>query len=281
MGRVEGKVAIVTGAARGQGRSHALRLAEEGADVILVDICADIESNRYPLARPDDLADVAKMVEKLGRRAVAVQADVRDLASLRREFESAVQQLGGLDIVVANAGICPLGSDLPPRAFLDAVDVDLSGALNTVSAAADHLRDGASIIITGSVAGLMTGGGGTEGQGPGGLGYSFAKRTIAALVKDLGRVMAPQFIRVNAVHPTNCNTAMLQSQPMYDVFRPDLESPTREDAEVAFPAMNSMPIGYVEPSDITDAVLFLASNESRFVTGLNLPVDAGALLKNG
>ena len=278
MGKLTGKVAFVTGAARGQGRSHALELAREGADIIAVDICEDIATNGYPLASSDDLAETARLIEELDRRVVASKADVREPSELRRAVDEGVAALGRLDIVVANAGICPLGGDVPPQAFIDAVDVDLVGVINTVSAAYRHLSAGASIVATGSVAGLISGGTDNPANGPGGAGYSHAKRGVSRYVHDLALALAPSSIRVNAVHPTNVNTDMLQSEPMYRVFRPDLESPTREDAELAFPAMQPMPIGYVEPIDISKAVLFLASDDARYVTGLQLKVDAGATL---
>ncbi|HVV08023.1 mycofactocin-coupled SDR family oxidoreductase [Amycolatopsis sp.] len=276
--RLTGKVALITGAARGQGRSHALRLAREGADIIAVDLCENIEVNEYPLANPEDLAETARLVKDLGRRVVTRQADVRERGALIEAVDTAVAELGGLDIVVANAGICPLGANVPPRAFVDAVSVDLVGVINTVDAAFAHLRAGAAIVATGSVAGLLPGGADNPQNGPGGAGYGHAKRGVARFVHDLALQLAPHSIRVNAVHPTNVNTGMLQSAPMYRIFRPDLENPTREDAEPAFPAMNPMPVGYVEPSDISDAVAFLVSDEARYVTGLQLKVDAGALL---
>ncbi|WP_104083362.1 MULTISPECIES: mycofactocin-coupled SDR family oxidoreductase [unclassified Cryobacterium] len=277
-GRVEGRVAFVTGAARGQGRSHALRLAQEGADIIAVDICEDIETNHYPLSTEADLAETARLIEALDRRVVTRKADVREPAQLVAALADGIAELGRVDIVVANAGICPLGADVPAQGFLDAIQVDLIGVINTVSAALPHLSAGASIVCTGSVAGLMAGGTSTPANGPGGAGYSHAKRGVARFVHDLALQLAPHSIRVNAVHPTNVDTDMLQSQPMYNIFRPDLENPTREDAELAFPSMQPMPIGYVEPVDISNAVLFLASDESRYVTGLQLKVDAGALL---
>lgn len=278
-GRVEGKVAFVTGAARGQGRSHALRLAQEGADIIAVDILEDIDSNHYPLSTPADLDETVRQIEALDRRIVAYKGDVREPSQLRAAVEKGVAELGHLDLVIANAGICPLGADVPAQGFLDAVQVDLVGVINAVSAALPHLKAGASIVCTGSVAGLMAGGTDNPENGPGGAGYSHAKRGVARFVHDLALQLAPHSIRVNAVHPTNVNTNMLMSQPMYDVFRPDLEHPTREDAEQAFPAMQPMPIGYVEPVDISNAVLYLASDEARYVTGLPVTVDAGSMLK--
>jgi len=278
MGKLDGKIAFVTGAARGQGRSHALELAREGADIIAVDICENIATNGYALSSATDLAETVRLVEQLGRRIVATKADVREPSQLRGAVDDGVAQLGHLDIVVANAGICPLGGDVPPQAFIDAVDVDLIGVINTVSAAYRYLGAGASIIATGSVAGLISGGTDNPANGPGGAGYSHAKRGVSRYVHDLALALAPSSIRVNAVHPTNVNTNMLQSEPMYRVFRPDLESPTREDAEIAFPAMQPMPIGYVEPADISKAVLFLASDDARYITGLQMKVDAGATL---
>ncbi|MFC9978538.1 mycofactocin-coupled SDR family oxidoreductase [Gordonia sp. NPDC127522] len=276
MGKLDGRVAVVTGAARGQGRSHATALAAEGADVIALDRCADIATNDYPLATEADLNDTARTVEKEGRRCLPVVADVREPQQLRNAIAEGVAELGRLDIVVANAGICPLG-DVPRQAFLDAVDVDLVGVVNTVSAAYPHLSAGGSIIATGSVAALMKGSG-TDVLGPGGFGYSHAKRAVATFVHDCALALAPESIRVNCVHPTNCNTDMLHSDPMYHVFRPDLEAPTREDTVDAFATNQPMGVPWVEPSDVSAAVVFLASDDSRFVTGLQLKVDAGAAL---
>ncbi len=279
MGRVEGKVAFVTGAARGQGRSHAVHLAEEGADIIAVDICQDIASNEYPLARPEDLDETARLVEKYNRRIVPIQADVRDRKELAAALADGIAQLGGLDIVVANAGICPLGEHTTPEAFVDAVDVDLIGVLNAVHVALPHLSEGASIIVTGSVAGLLSSpSSGSGPQGLGGAGYSMAKRVLVEYSTTLARRLAPRMIRVNAIHPTNCNTDMLQSLPMYRAFRPDLPEPSAEEALEGFKAMQAMPIPWVEPSDISYAVVYFASDESRYVTGMQFRVDGGATL---
>ena len=281
-GRVQDKVVLVTGGARGQGRSHAVKLAEEGADVILFDICHDIETNEYPLATQRDLEEAGLEVEKTGRRAYTAEVDVRDRAAVVRELANAVAEFGKLDVVVANAGICPLGANLPVQAFADAFDVDFVGVVNTVHAALPYLKSGASIITTGSIAGLIASTqppGAAGPQGPGGAGYSYAKQLVDSYTLQLAGQLAPQSIRANVIHPTNVNTDMLNSAPMYRQFRPDLESPTREDALLAFPAMQAMPTPFVEPSDISNAVCFLASDESRFVTGLQFKVDAGAMLK--
>ncbi|TAM64488.1 mycofactocin-coupled SDR family oxidoreductase [Mycobacterium sp.] len=282
MGRVEDKVVFITGAARGQGRSHAVHLAEEGADIIAVDICADIASNDYPLARREDLEETARLVEKTGRRIVTAEADVRDRTALAEALSAGISELGKLDVVVANAGICPLGEGKEVDAFVDAVDVDLIGVMNAVHVALPHLHEGASIIMTGSVAGLLSNsssGGGPQGFG--GAGYNLAKRVIVEYSTTLAVKLAPKSIRVNAVHPSNCDTPMLQSEPMYRTFRPDLPNPTVEEAEVGFRAMQAMPIAWVDPSDISYAVLYLASDESRYVTGMQLRVDGGATIQRG
>jgi SDR family mycofactocin-dependent oxidoreductase len=272
---MQGKVALVTGAARGQGRSHAVRLAQEGADIIAVDVCSQIKSVSYPMATEADLAETARLVEEIDRRIVTQVADVRDRAPLAAAVEAGVAALGHLDAVVANAGIIPLGSGIPPVAFLDAVSVDLVGVINTVEAAFPHLGAGASVICIGSMAAMMPG---TAAGAPGTAGYSHAKRGVARFTHDLALALAPHNIRVNAVHPGNIDTDMLQNEAMYRLFRPDLEHPTREDAQPAFGSMHQLPVNTLDPADISEAVLYLASDASRYVTGLQLKVDAGALL---
>jgi SDR family mycofactocin-dependent oxidoreductase len=277
-GRLEGKVAFITGAARGQGRSHAIRLAEEGADIVAVDICKQIESNLYPLATPEDLDETVRAVENLDRRIVARQADVRDREALQSVLEEGIRDLGRLDVVVANAGIMPMGIG-NPMDFVDATDVDLIGVMNTVAASIPHLPDGASIIVTGSNAGLMSGTTETGTMGAGGSGYSWSKRTLVGYVEQMALNLAQRMIRVNAIHPTNVNTHLIHNRELYKVFRSDLDEPTREDVIPAFTYFQAMPIPYVEPVDISNAVLFFACNESRYVTGQQLRVDAGSLLR--
>jgi len=274
-GRMQGKVALITGAARGQGRSHAVRLAQEGADIIAVDVCGQIKSVPYAMATEADLAETARLVEELDRRIVTQVADVRDRAPLGAAVQEGVAALGHLDVVVANAGIISLGAGSSPIAFFDTVGVDLVGVINTVEAAFPHLGSGASIICIGSMAAMMPG---SAGDDPGAAGYSHAKRAVARFAHDLALTLASHNIRVNAIHPGNIDTDMLQNDAMFRLFRPDLENPTKEDAQPAFGSMHKMPVNTLEPNDISEAVLYLASDAGRYVTGLQLKVEAGALL---
>ncbi len=277
-GRMTGKVAFVTGAARGQGRSHAVKLAAEGADIIAIDICADIPTNGYPLASEADLAETARLVEALDRRVITAVADVRDLGRLRTVLTDAVAELGRLDAVVANAGIAPLGSDVPVQGYFDTVNVNYVGVMNTIEAALPHLPDGASIVCTGSTGALMPHGTSNPALGPGGSGYTVAKRSVGRMVHDLAGLLAPRRIRVNAIHPYNVNTDMLHSEPMYKAFRPDLEHPTREDAEQSFAHGSPMNLKWIEPEDVSAAVVFLAGDESRYVTGVQLKIDGAQMV---
>jgi SDR family mycofactocin-dependent oxidoreductase len=280
MGRVQGKVAFITGAARGQGRSHAVRLAEEGADIIAVDLCRDIETIKYRMATPDDLKETVRLVEAQGQRIVALHADVREKAELRTALEQGLSELGQLDIVVAQAGIAGMQGDPPLQAWSDVIDTNLVGSINAIQVALPHLGEGASVIATASTAALMNVVPMQQvGTDPGGVAYMTAKRMLSQYVHDLARELAPRKIRANVIHPTNCNTDMLRSDPMYRSFRPDLENPTWDDAVLAFPVQQAMPIAYIEPVDISNAVLFLASDEARYITGMQLRVDGGGYLK--
>jgi SDR family mycofactocin-dependent oxidoreductase len=280
LGRVQDKVAFVTGAGRGQGRSHALRLAEEGADIIAIDLCHDIDTIQYPLARPEDLEETAKLVEKTGRSVVTAQADVREASELRTALENGLAEFGRLDIVVAQAGIAGMQGDPPLQAWCDVWNTNLIGTINAIQVALPHLSEGGSIVATASTAALMdVAKKDNPGGDPGGMAYLYSKRLIAEYVHVLATELAPRGIRANVVHPTNTNTPMLQSEPMYRAFRPDLEHPTREDAEPVFGVQQAMKIPYVEPEDISNAVLWLASDEARYITGMQIRVDAGGYLK--
>ena len=283
-GKLEGKVAFITGAARGQGRAHAIAMAREGADIIGIDICRDIPSNPYPLATQEDLAEMERSVKETGRRVVTRVADVRERHELRDAVEAGVAELGRLDIVVANAGILPMAMGKPdPMQFVDASDVDLLGVMNTVAVSIPHLATGSSIIVTGSTAGMIRGTTTSPDMGPGGSGYGWSKRIVMEYVEEMSLALAPQMIRVNAIHPTNCNTHLLQNDGMYNLFRPDLiaegKKPTREDAEPLFTLFQAMPIPYVEPEDMANLGVFLASEDSRYITGQQIRVDGGSLLK--
>ncbi|MCK0091802.1 mycofactocin-coupled SDR family oxidoreductase [Rhodococcus sp. F64268] len=277
MGKLDNKVALVSGAARGQGRSHAVHLAADGASIIALDLCADLDGNTYPLARREDLDETARLVEKEGVRVHPVVADVRERRDVWHAIAEGVNDLGRLDIVVANAGICPMGDGQTLQSWSDTIDTDLAGVFNVVQGSIPHLGNGASIIATGSLAAQL---GSATNQGPGGSAYSLAKQMVARYVNDLAVQLAKKDIRINAVHPTNVNTDMLHNEGMYRVFRPDLEHPTREEAEMAFPAMQAMRVPYIEPRDVSEAVLFLASDASRFITGTQLRIDAGGYVKS-
>ena len=277
-GRLEGKVAFITGAARGQGRSHAVRLAEEGADIIAVDICKQMRTESLiPLASSEDLAETADLVKGLNRRVVTAEVDVRDYDALKAAVDSGVEQLGRLDIIVANAGIGNGGQTLDQTSeddWNDMIDVNLSGVWKSVKAAVPHILSGGrggSIILTSSVGGLKpyahTG------------HYIAAKHGVIGLWRTFAVELGQHSIRVNAVCPTNVNTPLFMNEGTMKLFRPDLENPGPDDLAVAAQFMHVLPIGWVEPVDVSNAVLFLASDESRYITGLPVTVDAGSMLK--
>lgn len=266
MGKLEGKVAFITGAARGQGRSHAVRLAREGADIIAVDICRQIDSVPYPMATPDDLAETVKEVEGLDRRIYAAQADVRDEAGLRAAFEAGVAELGPVDIVLANAGIAPLAVHETHDAWQDVIDVNLTGVFNTVETAKPSMIErgqGGAIVLTSSTAGINGIGGDTRG----GLGYTASKHGVVGLMRSYANILAPHNIRVNSVHPTGVRTPMVVNE----VMQAFLEA----DPQMGQAMANALPVDMVEPVDISNAIVFLVSDDGRFVTGVTLPVDAG------
>ncbi|BBZ31677.1 mycofactocin-coupled SDR family oxidoreductase [Mycolicibacterium confluentis] len=276
-GRVDGKIALVTGAARGQGRSHAVRLAEEGADIIAVDICRGFPDSTAPAATVEDLAETAGLIKDLGRRVVTAQVDVREFEALADAVDSGVEQLGGLDVVVANAGIGTTGVKLHKMAeprWQETIDVNLTGVWKTAKAAIPHLiaaGRGGSIIITSSV-------GGTKAYPQVGH-YVAAKHGVVGIMRTLAVELGQHMIRVNTVHPTHVNTPLLMNEETYRLFRPDLENPGPDDLAPICQSFHVMPIPWVQPVDISNAVLFLASDEARYVTGVTLPIDAGSLLK--
>jgi SDR family mycofactocin-dependent oxidoreductase len=271
VGRLDDKVAFITGAARGQGRSHAVRLASEGADIIGVDICADIPANGYAMASLDELAETESLVKAQGRRMIGTVADVREFHQLRAALDAGVAELGRLDIVCANAGIAPMSFreltiDEELEQWDAVVGVNLTGAFNTVKAALPHLiagGRGGSIILTSSTAGLR-GFGGTQGSG---LGYSASKHGVVGLMRSLANALARESIRVNTVHPTAVRTMM--------AVNPGMAEWLEKNPDAGPHLQNPMPIDMLEPGDISDTVAFLASDEAKYITGVTLPVDAG------
>jgi SDR family mycofactocin-dependent oxidoreductase len=275
MGRVDGKVAFITGAARGQGRSHALRLAEEGADIIAVDVCRQVETVPYPTATSDDLAETVRQVEALDRRIIATEADVRDFSALKAAVDDGVAQLGRLDIVLANAGISTPAStlEMDEETWQTMIDVNLTGVWKTVKAAVPHVvagGRGGSVVLTSSLAAIYA--------NPNTAHYSAAKAGLVLLMKVLAKELAPQSIRVNTIHPTTVATDMILNEPTYRLFRPDLENPTRADFEEAALTLNKLPVPAIDAVDISNAVLYLVSDDGRYVTGTTHVVDAGGAL---
>ncbi|WP_179466777.1 mycofactocin-coupled SDR family oxidoreductase [Mycolicibacterium vinylchloridicum] len=276
-GRVDGMVAFISGAARGQGRSHAVRLAQEGADIIAIDICRAIPDVVYPPSSPADLAQTADLVRGLGRRIVTAEVDVRDYDALTAAVDTGVDQLGRLDIVVANAGIGNAGNrlhKLGEHIWKDMIDINLTGVWHTVKAAVPHILSGGrggSIILTSSVGGMKA----MAHTGH----YIAAKHGVVGLMRTFAVELGQHSIRVNSVHPTQVNTPMALNDATFRLFAPHKENPGPEDFAPVSQMMHTLPTPWVEPEDISNAVLFLASAESRYVTGVQLPIDAGALLK--
>jgi SDR family mycofactocin-dependent oxidoreductase len=275
MGRLDGKVAFITGAARGQGRSHAIRMAQEGADVIALDVCKQIDSVAYQGATPEDLAHTIAEVQALDRRIVAAEVDVRDAEGVRALVARGAAELGGLDIVVANAGILSLG--MPDdadedRLFRDTVDINLTGVWHTVSSAAPLMIEqgrGGSIMLISSTQGLT----GRGGNGSGALtGYAAAKHGVVGLMRSFQHWLAPHGIRVNSIHPTGVNTAMIVNEP---IGRAIAEMGPQAEAALG----NLLPVPMIEAIDVSNAIVWLASDEARYVAGITLPVDAGFTVK--
>jgi len=269
MGKLDGKVALITGGARGQGRSHALRLAGEGADIVTVDICRQIASVPYPMASSEDLAETVREVEALDRRIIAREADVRDSSALAAVVAQGLAEFGHIDILVANAGIVTFSNKdaSEDESFRDTLEVNLVGVWNTLHAVTPHMIErgqGGSVILTSSTQGLT----GRGGDGSGGTsGYAASKHGVVGLMRSFAAHLAPHMIRVNSVHPTGVATPMILNDYAAKMFG--------EDPHAASAMANLMPVDMVDPIDVSNAVLWLASDESRYVTGVTLPVDAG------
>jgi SDR family mycofactocin-dependent oxidoreductase len=272
-GNLEGKVALITGAARGQGRSHAIRLAEDGADIIAIDIARQIASVPYPMATPEDLEITRKEVDALGRRVFTAQADIREFEALKKAVDAGVAELGRLDIIIANAAIAPLTlhEEDPITAFVDTVMTNLTGTRHTIHAGVQYLidqGDGGAIVITSSTQGLT----GRGGNGSGAMdGYAAAKHGVVGLMRTWANWLAPHSIRVNTVHPTGVNTPMIMNEPVGELVN--------SAPEIANALSNLLPVAMLEASDISDAVAWLVSDQAKYVTGVTLPVDAGFTAK--
>lgn len=274
--RLIGKVAFVTGAARGQGRSHAVRLAAEGADIIAVDAIEQFSSVKYPLATKADLDETAAQVQALGRRVVARQADVRDLAALRAAVDAGTAELGRLDVVVANAGIATYAPalDLTEDEWDEMIGINLSGVWRTVRASVHHIRQhggGGSVIITSSASGLRA--------IPNAGHYAAAKHGLVGFMKVLALELGRDRIRVNTIHPTTVDTPMTQNQATLDLFLPGQADQSREAFERIARRLNPIPVPWIQPSTVSDLVAFLASDEAEFITGAAIPVDAGMAIR--
>jgi SDR family mycofactocin-dependent oxidoreductase len=271
MGVADNKVAFISGIARGQGRSHAVRLAEEGADIIGFDICANDDAVEYPLATPEDLDETAGLIEKFGRKAILEVADVRDYNAVKRVVDNGVAELGRLDIVLANAGVMAITGQqrLRREAYLAGIDIVLNGVFNTVDASIPHLRAGGrggSIVITSSTAGLV---GGMADGTPGVMGYIASKHGVIGLMRAWANVLAPENIRVNTIHPTGVNSPMIANEAFGRFVQ---EYPT-----IAENLQNPLPVpnGLLEPEDVTDSIMHLVSDAGRYITGSTFVVDAG------
>ncbi len=275
MGKLDGKVAFITGAARGQGRSHAVRFAEEGANIIGVDVSTQIDTVPYPTARPGDLEETVRQVEAAGGRMLAAEVDVRDLAALTKAADDGAAEFGRIDIVIANAGISSMAPtlEMDENTWQTMIDINLTGVWKTVRAAVPHIvagGRGGSVVLTSSLAAMMTNANIAH--------YTAAKAGMVGLMQVLAKELAPQNIRVNTVHPTTIATDMVLNDATYKLFRPDLENPTRQDFEEAASHMNPLPLPVPESIEITNAVMYLVSDDARYVTGNTHVVDAGARL---
>jgi (+)-trans-carveol dehydrogenase len=280
MGSLEGKVAFITGAARGQGRSHAIRLADEGADIIALDLGRDgVETVGYALGTEDELDETVAQVEARGQRAVKGLADVRDLAQVQAVVDAGLEQLSRIDIVCANAGIgtWAVAWEMTPQQWQDMIDVNLTGVFNATRAALPSMverGEGGSVVLTSSTAGLI----GYANTAH----YTAAKHGVIGLMKVLAQELGPHRIRVNAICPTTVNTPLVINDETFDLFRPDLDQPTADDVREPFAALNILPdTPWIEPEDVSEAVAWLCSDAARYITGISMPIDAGNTVKKG
>jgi SDR family mycofactocin-dependent oxidoreductase len=277
MGKLDGKVAFITGIARGQGRSHALTLAREGADIIGLDLCRTPASVPYHGATQADLKETVRLVEDTGRKIVAEQADVRDLAQVQAVFDAGIAQFGRVDIVLPNAGICAGGLtwEITPKAWQEMLDINLTGPWHTVRVAIPTMIEqgqGGAIVFTGSVDAL---------KGSANISsYAAAKHGITGLMRSLANEVGQYGIRVNSINPGHVDTIMLGNEFVWGLFRPDLDRPTKDDVVESFRSTNLLPEPWMQPEDVSNAILYLVSDQGRFVTGTTQLLDTGFLAKS-
>jgi SDR family mycofactocin-dependent oxidoreductase len=277
MGQLDGQVAFITGLARGQGRSHALTLAREGADIIGLDLCGEIDSTTYPGTTLDDLEETARLIKEAGRQAVLSQADVRNYDQVQAAFDRGVKQFGRVDIVIPNAGICAGGKTwaITTEAWRETIDINLTGAWHAVKAAVPTLiqqKQGGSVVFIGSTEALK----GAENMSS----YAASKHAITGLMTSLARELGQYNIRVNSVNPTCVDTNMIQNPYVWGLFRPDLENPTREAVEDSFAGTHILPVPWMEPVDVSRAIVYLVTESGRYITASTLTIDAGFIVKS-
>lgn len=279
MGKLTGKVAFITGTARGQGRAHAVKLASEGADIIAVDRCANVDTAGYDMATEADLAETVRLVEEQGRSISASVADTRDLDALQKSVDAGVERFGRLDIVIANAGIAAsptMSWDLSAEAFREMIDINVTGVWLTTKVGIPHIlagNRGGSVVLVSSMAGM---------RGiPGIVHYSSAKHAVRGMAASIANEVGWAGIRVNSIHPGNVRTTMIDNEPMIRGFRPDLQNPVLEDTAPVMAKLNLLPEPWVEVEAIADAVLYLVSDTGRAITGIAMPIDLGAVDKFG
>lgn len=277
MGQLDGQVAFISGLARGQGRSHALTLAREGADIIGFDLCGDIASTTYPGTTPADLDETERLIKETGRRVVVSQADVRDYAQVEAAFQRGLEQLGRVDIIIPNAGICAGGKtwEITTDAWRETLDINLTGAWHVVKAAVPTLisqNQGGSVVFIGSTEALK----GAENMSS----YAASKHGITGLMTCLARELGQYNIRVNSVNPTCVDTNMIQNPYVWGLFAPEMDNPTRDDVEDRFAGTHILPVPWMEPIDVSRSILYLVGESGRYITASTLTIDAGFIVKS-
>jgi SDR family mycofactocin-dependent oxidoreductase len=277
MGQLDGKVAFITGVARGQGRSHAQALAREGANIIGLDMCAKPSTTAYDGATEEDLQETVRLVKAVGSDIIAEVADTRDYEQVKAVFDRGVERFGRVDIVIPNAGICSGAKtwEISPQDWREMIDINLNGVFHTVKAAVPTLisqGDGGSVVFIGSTEALK----GAENISS----YAASKHGVTGLMTSLARELGQYNIRVNSVNPTCVDTHMINNEFVYGLFRPDLDKPTREDVVGTFSGTHILPVPWIEPGDVSNAILYLVTEPGRFVTATTLVIDAGFLVKS-